>query len=572
MRLLLAALLSVILATGCTHIPTAGPVEEVPVSAEPRGIDIAPQPPVAGMLPSRLVDGFLQAMASPEGDYSIARQYLTEDAAQRWEPTDAVVFDGLVVGGPATATLDATQLGTIDEHGRYSSEPGDLEHDFGVVSQGGEWRIDSPLPSLMVSRYIFERYYERVPLYFMSRSGTHVVPDPIHLPEMLVTPTAVVEALLNGPSEAVDQAVTDAMPSGISLADEGATIEQSGVVTVNLEGLFDRLGDDARRRLGAQLLWSLTAIPRVTGLVVTSDGVPFTLPGARADGALELASQQGYQILSRAATVDLFGIREGTPGRVTGDSRFEPWGTTVADAADLAVSLDGDTAALIDATRSTLLMGSMRGEFGEVAVPVTNLRSPQFVLGTLWLMGDDTEGVPRLLTVDRMGSVTEVKLSLPMGREARGLRGVARPGQGGPPAVRGGESDDGNRHRRACRRGGGRGLARPTDDGGLGRHGRRRDCARLARRDVDRGGRLRRGSEVGVRGRGRRFAGRGTGTLHRSCGGAHRHGPPRWWFDCAAHRRRRHVALRGADPMDKACRRDHGHRLRELSAPSTSCG
>ena len=83
---------------------------------------------------------------------------------------------------------------------------------------------------------------------------------------------------------------------------QGATIDQSGVVTVNLEGLFDRLGDDARRRLGAQLLWSLTAIPRVTGLVVTSDGVPFTLPGARADGALELASQQGYQILSRAAT------------------------------------------------------------------------------------------------------------------------------------------------------------------------------------------------------------------------------------------------------------------------------
>ncbi|HSO68261.1 MAG TPA: GerMN domain-containing protein [Arachnia sp.] len=417
MRLLLAALLGVVLVTGCTHIPTAGPVEEVPVSAEPRGIDIAPQPPVAGMLPARLVDGFLQAMASPEGDYAIARQYLTDDAAQRWEPIDAVVFDGLVVGGAATATLDATQLGTIDQHGRYSSEPRDLEHDFGVVNQDGEWRIASPLPSLMVSRYIFERYYERVPLYFMSRSGTHVVPDPIHLPEMLVTPTAVVEALLNGPSEAIDQAVTDAIPSGISLSDEGATIDQSGVVTVNFEGLFDRLGDDARRRLGAQLLWSLTAIPRVTGLVVTSGGVPFTLPGARADGALELASQQGYQILSRAATVDLFGIREGTPGRVTGESRFEPWEGTVSNAADLAVSLDGDTAALIDATRRTLLMGSMRGEFGEVEVPVTNLRSPQFVLGTLWVMGDDAEGVARLLTVDRMGSVTEVQVSLPEGRE-----------------------------------------------------------------------------------------------------------------------------------------------------------
>lgn len=417
MRLVLGALMSIVVLSGCTNIPTAGPVEQVPVSAEPRGIDIAPQAPVAGMLPARLVDGFLQAMASPQDDYAIARQYLTEDAAQRWDPTVAVVFDGLVVGGDGTAILDATQLGTIDVNARYSSEPRDLEHDFGLVNQDGEWRIDSPLPSLMLSRFIFERYYQRVPLYFMSRSGTHVVPDPIHLPEVLLTPTAVVDALLNGPSETIAQAVTDAMPSGIRLAEEGATIDQSGVVTVHFEGLSDRLGDDARRRLGAQLLWSLAALPRVTGLVVTSSGLPFTLPGARADGALELASQQGYQILSRAATVDLFGIREGRPGRVSGGNRFEPWGNTVSTAAELAVSLDGDTAAIIDATRSTLLMGSMRGQFGEIVVPVSNLRSPQFVLGTLWLMGDDAEGVPRLLTVDRMGSVTEVQMLLPEGSQ-----------------------------------------------------------------------------------------------------------------------------------------------------------
>ena len=85
----------------------------------------------------------------------------------------------------------------------------------------------------------------------MSRAGTHVVPDPIHLPETVVTPTAVVEALLSGPSPRLAQAVTDAVPNGVRLTDEGATIDPEGVVTVNFAGLFDRLGDDARRRLGA---------------------------------------------------------------------------------------------------------------------------------------------------------------------------------------------------------------------------------------------------------------------------------------------------------------------------------
>lgn len=415
MRGLLTVLVLVLVTTGCTQIPISGPVEQVPVSAEPRGIDIAPQPPEAGVSPARLVDGYLQAMASPDGGYAVARQYLTESAGRGWTPDAAVVFDGVVEGSAETASVEGIQLGTLDEFGHYTAAPRALSHDFEVVREEGEWRIGAPLPGVMLSRYIFQRYYDRVPLYFMSRAGSHVVPDPVHMPETQVTPTAIVDAVLSGPSAGIAQAVSDAVPSGVSLSDEGATIDPNGVVTVNFTGLHDRLGDDARRRLGAQLLWSLTAIPRVTGLLVTSNGFPFTLPGARADGVLELAGQQGYQILSRASTVDLFGVREGVPGRVTGDGGFDPWGAVGVTAADLAVSLDGDTTAVIDDTGNALLMGPMRGELAAVPVPYTNLRAPQFVLGTLWLLGDDSAGVPRLITVDRVGSVDEVELTLPPG-------------------------------------------------------------------------------------------------------------------------------------------------------------
>lgn len=417
MRRVLTALLAAVLlpGAGCTAIPTSGPIEEVPVSAQPRGIDIAPQPPEPGVAPYRLVEGFLQAMASPEGDYAIARQYLTPGAADTWAPQSAVVVEATVSGDGASAIMTGRQVGALDNFGHFTAAAGAFSHVFSLVQMDGQWRIAVPPPGLLLTRYIFERYYQRVSLYYLARTGGHVVPDPIHLPETQVTPSAIVEALINGPSAGLDRAVANAMPSGGRLGTEGATLDSDGVVTVNLLGLSPRLGDDARRRLGAQLLWSLTAIPRVTGLLVTSAGFPFTLPGSRADGVLELASQQGYQVLSRASTVDLYGVRAGTPGRLTGGGQFDAWRNVESGVADVAVSLDGELAAVIDEVRSRLFIGTPGSEMSEVAVGHTGLRAPQFVLGSLWLLADDPAGRPILLTVDRARTVVKVELDLPEG-------------------------------------------------------------------------------------------------------------------------------------------------------------
>ncbi len=408
--------LLVLLSAGCTGIPTAGPVEEVPVSTQPRGIDIAPQPPEAGVAPTRLVEGFLQAMAAPEGDYAVARQYLTPAAAEEWDPASATVVDATVTGDGEMASLTGQRLGTLDLHGHYTAAAAPFVHQFTLTELDGEWRIAAPPPGLLLTRYIFERYYQRVTLYYLARAGGHVVPDPIHLPETSVTPEAIVEALLAGPSPTVAQAVSNALPNGVRLGAAGASLNSDGVVTVDLAGLSERLGDDARRRLGAQLMWSLTAIPRATGLVVTNGGVPFILPGSRADGVLELAGQQGYQILSRAASVDLFAVDDGAPGRLTGDGQVEPWRNVDLPVADIAVSLDGE-AAIIDDSRTVLAVGAPGSELTRVETGYTNLRSPSFSLGILWLLADGPSGRPLLLTVDRQRSVEQVSLDLPVGLE-----------------------------------------------------------------------------------------------------------------------------------------------------------
>lgn len=414
-RLVTALLGAVLLLTGCTGIATSGPVEEVPMSAQPPGIDVAPQPPQSGVTPTRLVEGFLQAMADPESDYSIARLYLTGAANELWTPAGAIVFDGAVHGDQESSNITGMEVGRLDQGGRYSAGLRTFHHDFGIQLEDGQWRIGAPPEGLLLSRYIFERYYSQVSLYYMSTAGSHVVPDPIHVPETLVTPPTIVEALLDGPAEAISGAVRNALPPGTRMGIREATLDTQGVVRVDLSGLWSGLSDEARRGIGAQLLWSLTAIPRVTGLVLTNDGLPFALPDYNAQGVLELTTQQGYQVLSRAApSNDLFGVRDGVAGRL-GDP-FEPFRHGETRYGDLAVSLDGVSIALIDEPRAQLWIGPRNREVTLAdTAGLGNLRDPQFVLGTLWLLGDELDGTTVLLNVQRSGEVERVRFDPPDG-------------------------------------------------------------------------------------------------------------------------------------------------------------
>ena len=415
MRKIVAGLVTALL-VGCTTIPTTGPIQEVPFSAEPGGIDIAPQPPADNATPSRLVDGFLQAMAVPEGDYGVAREYLTGAAAEAWDPAaNLTIYEGRVQADGQAASIMGARVGSLDGTGRYRPHGDPYAHDFGLQQVDGQWRIGNPPDGLLLSRYLFERYYARLTLYFISRTGSHVVPDPVYVHETRATPSAVVEGLMRGPSESLARVVSNAIPQGVGLGPDGATIDARGVVRVDLTGLDLALSDDSRRRLGAELLWSLTSIPRVTGLAVQRDGMPFAIPGANAAGVLELATQQGYQVLSRASTTDLFGVREGAPGRIPGVNQFERWSGVELRAADLAVSLDGATVALVDQLRGGVSFGPLTGDFSPVRVGLTNLRAPQFALGSLWVLGDNVGGTPTLATIDRTDRVTLIDVDLPGG-------------------------------------------------------------------------------------------------------------------------------------------------------------
>ena len=118
----LACALMALLLMGCTDIQTTGPVDEVPMGSEPRGVQIAPDPPQPGVAPVRLVEGFVQAMADPESDWAVARQYLTAGASAQWRPRDGgTVYKGVVSEEEGAVLVRGPSAGIQDAVGRRTA-------------------------------------------------------------------------------------------------------------------------------------------------------------------------------------------------------------------------------------------------------------------------------------------------------------------------------------------------------------------------------------------------------------------------------------------------------------------
>ncbi len=408
MRAIISLLVAVLL-VGCTEIQTSGPVQEVPLGSEQLGVQIIAKPPQPGVTAVRLVEGFVQAMAEPEADYAVARQYLTPEMTQLWDPRNGgSVYRGVVADEEGAVLVRGVRTGELDPVGRFTATSDELSHDFGVVEVDGEWRIGAPPEGVLVADYIFERYWSHVTIYFGSADGKHLVPDLIHVPDALLTPGRIVEALVAGPSDALKPAVINAMGEGVALATQGASMNDVGTVKVALTRLNENMPDARRALLGAQLLWSLTAMPRVTGLRITDDGDPFSLPDQNADLVVALASQERFQLLSRTATTDLFGVRDGVGVRIDAGGKVLPMSSGDAKVSEVAVSVDGTLVGFIDEARQAVYVGPLGGELVPVSPGRLNLRSAQFALGDLWLIGDDSTGSTHLLRVNEQGKVTEV--------------------------------------------------------------------------------------------------------------------------------------------------------------------
>ncbi len=407
----LLAVLGIVLSllVGCASLPTEGPVvRESRHSRQPGpgGVAIAPDPPPTGASESLIIDGFLHAMATYQPGYPAARMYLTDEANRDWRPEAGVTVYADTT--PPRATAEPVSIvGRVGLDGSFTAHDERARFDFLIErNRDGQLRIANPPEGILISRYLFATAYVRSDIFFLDPTGSTLVPDTRYIARGNRDASALVRLLLQGPSQWLAPAVTNAEPSPAGLT---GPVVGSGVLTIPLQAEPQA---DRSAAFAAQLAATLRQLPDVEGFQITVDGRPVTIDGQRTDGIAPLSLADRYDALHPLST-QLFGIQNDRLVRVseTPDEAPRvvdgPFGAQSWSATGLAVSSDGLEAALVVGSGEVreLHRGPVDGGASQRVLSAAGLLRPQLTRsGRLWAMtasgtmsqvtGDQVEQVP----------------------------------------------------------------------------------------------------------------------------------------------------------------------------------
>lgn len=401
LALLLAAWALVL--TGCVNVPTTGPIDKVEGSQPgcQNCVNVEVAPPAVGDEPRQVVEGYLRATSNYQPNYSVAKQFLTASAAEKWSPEDgASIYRGSARVNGDSVTFAGTLVGSLARDRTYTARDQKLRLDFGLVREGGEWRISTPPPGLMVAEFSFSSFYQAYELYFIGNNQS-LVPDPIYLPKLrnpANVASALMQALLDGPSTWLKPAVSSALPPGTTLSVNSVTIND-GVAGVPLSDTVLKLSEAQRTQMAAQVVYTLKQVAGVksvlfsvnqqplrvpqsdpSGLVVPISSIPPDLDPIPFVAAEQLYAVQGRSVQLVSANADQSTLRP-VPGALgEGAYAVDSLAVSVANT-DLAVVTDGRTvlrrAPTGDTSTSTVL-----------ADGATELLRPQFTrYDEIWDIG-----------------------------------------------------------------------------------------------------------------------------------------------------------------------------------------
>jgi Lipoprotein LpqB beta-propeller domain/Sporulation and spore germination len=419
---LLAVLLSGVLAlSACVSVPVEGPVEKIvgqaPGCSNCLNVDVAPPQP--GDQPKEIVEGYLRATSNFQPAYAVARQFLTEAAAERWTPeAGAQIYSGGTQANGNRVSLQGRLVGSLDRDRSYTPRNAGLRVDFGLVRDaGGQWRISNPPQGLLVAEYAFTTFYQPLNLYFVGNGS--LVPDPIYLPNLRNQPglaTVLMNDLLEGPSAWLKPAVTTAIPAGPDLSGNAVTVSD-GIAEVSLSPTALPLNDGQRDLLAAQVAFTLGQ-PQVGIRAVrfTVDAQPFPIPRANPDTAEVRADDfPDLNPVSVVAGDQLYAMRGRAVQQVNAAGNEPdakpmpgPFGEGKVAVESLGISMSGTDLVAVTGNGSTLVRGTTAGgAVAKVLSGAQRLLRPQFSRsGEIWAIGE--WGGRQRLRVVNAGVVTEI--------------------------------------------------------------------------------------------------------------------------------------------------------------------
>src|SRR4029453_3158568 len=186
----------------------------------------------------------------------------------------------VIATGQTTVSLSGKVVGRLGRDRTYAASDQDLNIDFDLVQEDGEWRINKLQPGLFVAEFSFDHFYQPYNLYFVG-NGSSLVPDPIYLPALsnpANVASALMKALLTAPEKWLKPAVSSAIPPNTSLSVDSVTISD-GIAQVQLSDSVLALPDPQRSLLAAQIVYTLRQVGGVKGVVIKVNQQPYRVPG-----------------------------------------------------------------------------------------------------------------------------------------------------------------------------------------------------------------------------------------------------------------------------------------------------
>jgi hypothetical protein len=369
----LAALTAVSL-TACVQVPTAGPVVQTKQSVETlpnQNPDNNPPPPRAGMSPTAIVNGFLDAMTATPLQTSTAQQFLTTAGRALWQPRSVIAYDGLrpQPRGSTTVRVGLRDADLVGPAGRWVGRlsPAASQVTFPMQVEDGEWRIARAPNALLVPVDFYDQTFQDASLYFFDPTGRILVPEVVHVPQGQQLTTSLAQALVLGPQPGLDGVVRSFIPPGLTVS---PVVVRNGVADVTLTGRDPGPTNSRTTRLMVtQLAWTLGQDPSVRAITLTIAGRQVTDDTGASTFRVDAPEITRPDPARPNATALLYGLRRGR--LVSGQANRltpvgGPFGTDSLGIGVFAVSLDDGSVAAT--TPTSLLRGPMRGEGRPTAV------------------------------------------------------------------------------------------------------------------------------------------------------------------------------------------------------------
>lgn len=376
----------VLLLSGCASLPASSSPQAIGEVA--RGsLPEEQAAPTPGREPALLVRDFVQASTDPAQDHAGARQFLTDDAASRWnDGAGAVVVDKVDVleesrsTDSASYTIRANRVGRLEQGGRYLAEQGSFDAALTLVRENGEWRIDELPSGVVMDRTQFLSSYQRRSLYFVDPTGTTLVPDQRWVNTAQEALTSTLTTLLQvGPRASLEPAVrnllNDVTTTGeITKADGRDTAVGVGLggVRIDFDGAAS-LDPATRELLAAQVIWTLAEAEISGPYVLLANGDP--LDPAYPSGWTTADVAEFDPLAVPGADVGLHALRNGSLVRIDADgiTAVPGYFGTVNNMRSISLSADGTLVAAVSDTGRPAPQqpdALMIGTYGGGAFPV----------------------------------------------------------------------------------------------------------------------------------------------------------------------------------------------------------